>query len=176
VKLANFLLFQAVWFVAVGGAARGVLWAGPVAALGFLAVHLALVEGRNERWREARYACAVALIGALVDSLLYRFDVTAYPTSRATWTLPFVPPWIASLWLAFALLPRFSLAWLADRPAWASAFGAVGGPLSYWAGTRFGAVAAGESVALTFGALSLEYALVTPLLLRLAPGVGRSRR
>ena len=46
----------------------------------------------------------------------------------------------------------------------------MGGPLSYFAGTRMGAVAIGESSTLTWSALAAEYAVVTPLLLALAPG------
>lgn len=175
-NLVDFALFQLFWFAAVLGAARGSMWLGPLAVALFLAVHLALIGSTLERLRELRFALAAGVAGALVDSLLLRFDVTAYPTSVEAWPLPFVPPWIASLWLGFALLPRFSLAWLAGRPVLAAVFGALGGPLSYLGGVRLGAVGVGASAGLTYGVLALEYALVTPLLLWLAPGTrGPSR-
>jgi hypothetical protein len=92
--------------------------------------------------------------------------------------LPIVPPWITALWIGFATLPRFSLAWLRGKPWLAALLGGVAGPLSYLAGVRLGAVAVGAHPLLTFGVLAAEYALVTPLLLLLAPRseAGQDRR
>ncbi|MFT7169041.1 MAG: hypothetical protein ACI80K_002177, partial [Paracoccaceae bacterium] len=59
----------------------------------------------------------------------------------------------------------------AERRLLAVALGAVGGPLSFWSGSRLGAVELPAGW-LTLGALSLEYALVMPVLLRLAYPVG----
>lgn len=168
-NLANFVLFQGFWFVAVAGAADGILWAGPVGVLVFLVVHLAMVQPATERVRELRYLFLAGVVGFALDSGLAAIGATAYPTSAEGWPHPVAPPWIVSLWVAFAMLPRFSLGWLRGRPALAFAFGAIGGPFSYFAGTRFGSVAVGESALLTYGALAVEYALVTPLLLHFAP-------
>jgi hypothetical protein len=175
-SLLNFALFQLVWFAAVKGAASGAMWLGPAAVVGFLALHLALVPAGAERGRELGYVLAVGLVGSLADSILHVLGATAYPTSHEAWPFLVVPPWIVSLWLAFAMLPRFSLAWLAGRPALGFLLGALGGPLSYLAGTRLGAVGVGESALLTWGALAVEYALVTPLLLHFAPGARDPRR
>ncbi len=166
-NLANFLAFQGAWFAAVEGAARGWTWLGPVAVAAIVALHLALVPAA-ERRRELVYVLGVGLAGGLLDSVLKALGATAYPTSDPVpaWL---VPAWIASLWAAFATLPRFSLGWLRGRPVLAAVLGAAGGPLSYYGGTRLGAVAAGEPALLTWGGLALEYALVTPLLLHLAP-------
>jgi len=168
-NLANFALFQLAWFVAVGGAARGELWAGPFAVGVFLLIHLGMLPSQRSRGAELVYVLAVGAIGALADTALHAIGATAYPTSVEGWGHALVPPWIISLWVAFALLPRFSLGWLAGKPGLAFLLGAIGGPLSYLGGTRMGAVAAGENELLTWGALSLEYALITPLLLRFAP-------
>lgn len=164
-NLANFLLFQLAWFAAVEGAARGSLWGGPLAVAVIVIVHLALV---TEKGRELRYLLVVGLLGTAVDSGLFALDITAYPGTASTWSGPFVPPWIVSLWVAFATLPRFSMAWLVARPALAALLGAVGGPLSFYAGVRIGAVAPGGSPLLTAGVLALEYAVATPLLLALS--------
>lgn len=168
----NFVLFQLFWFVAVGGAARGWLWAGPAAVVVFLVVHLAMIRAASERRRELVYALLAGAVGTLLDTGLRAVGALTYPSSEA-WGLVLVPPFITSLWVAFALLPRFSLAWLAGRPLLTLVLGAVGGPLSFYAGTRLGAVGAGSSPTLTWGLLALEYALVTPLLLRFAPGPRR---
>ena len=46
-KVINVALFQAAWFAAVLGTARGMLWLGPVAMIPTLAIHLVLQENRR---------------------------------------------------------------------------------------------------------------------------------
>ncbi|MDF1799620.1 MAG: DUF2878 domain-containing protein [Planctomycetota bacterium] len=176
-KLINFVLFQVVWFAAVEGAAECLLLLGPAVAIAFACIHLRLVD-RHERAREFGFLTGVTLLGALLDAGLAAIGATVYPTSGpgspGSWpaVLSWLPPaWILSLWLAFACLPRFSLAWLRGRYALAAVLGALGGPLSYLGGVRLGAVALGESPALTLVALGVEYALAMPLILHRAPGL-----
>ncbi len=165
-NLANFLLFQGAWFVAIEGAARGAIWPGPAAMAVVVAVHLALSP---DRARELRFLLLAGVVGTVADTALATLGATAYPSSQAAWPHALVPPWITALWIGFATLPRFSLAWLAHRPWLAAILGGVGGPLSYLAGVRLGAVAVSPEPLLTWVALAGEYALATPLLLRLAP-------
>lgn len=152
-SLVQFVAFQALWFAAVLGAARGQAWLGLLALVPYLALHrLALgVDARG-----LLRAILLGLAGAALDGLLAALGLLAYPGTDGAWALP-VPPWIVSLWIAFALLPSASLAWLAPRPGLALLLGALGGPLS----------ALGRGLAL--GVLALEYALATPLLLKFAP-------
>jgi hypothetical protein len=169
-NLLNFALFQAAWFVAVSGVARG---AGavvtPLATVGALVVlHLAFVVRPGARRRELRLLACVGLAGTVADSLLLAAGATAYPNVPEGWPGALVPPLISGMWIAFATLLRHSLGWLAGRPLLATVLGAVGGPLSYLAGTRLGAVAVGDQPALTWGLLGAEYAIATPLLPALA--------
>lgn len=172
-NLLSFLSFQGAWFVAVEGAARGSMWAGPAAAAVVAAVHVA----RSARpAREIAFLLGVGLAGTLADTALHALEVTGYPTSREGWPFLFVPPWITALWLAFATQTGTSLAWLAPRPWLAALLGAVGGPLSYLAGVRIGAVATGEPAWATWVGLAVEYAVATPLLLRAGAWVYTSSR
>jgi hypothetical protein len=158
-SLLNAAVFNAVWLAAVGGAARGWIWSGPAAAALAVVLQLALVPGRR---RELGYILHVGLVGSVADTGLHALGVTSYPTSSAAWPYLIVPPWIAALWVTFATLPRFSLAWLRRRPVVAVVFGAVGGSLSYWTGMRLGAVAASDPL-WSFGVLAVEYAISMPL-------------
>ena len=167
-NLANFALFQLAWFAVVSTAAEGRMWIGPAVVAVTLAVHFRWVARPGERADEAIYVIAVGLAGLAADTGLGLLGATAYPTSAEAWPWVAVPPWIVSLWVLFATLPRHSMAWLHGRPLLGAAFGALGGPLSYLAGTRFGAVAVGDSSLLTWGALALEYAVAMPLLLAFA--------
>ncbi len=175
-NILNFALFQLFWFAAVCGAGAGELWFGPLAVALFLVLHLVMVPAAAERRRELGYVLAVGLAGSFIDSSLHAIGATAYPTSHEAWPFVVVPPWIVSLWLGFAMLPRFSLGWLAGRPVLAALFGVIGGPLSYFAGSRFGAVAVAEEPLLTWGALAVEYAILMPIMLRLAPGAAARRK
>ena len=166
--LANFALFQVGWFAAVLTASEGHMWLGPLSILAIVALHLAVLVRPEQRGYELRYILAVGVIGALADSGLKLLGLTMYPSSEAVWTIPTAPPWIVSLWVLFATLPHHSLSWLQGRWRLAAILGAIGGPLSYSAGLGFGVVGLGEQPIWTLGALALEYALVTPLLLRFA--------
>lgn len=165
-NLLNFLLFQIGWFAAVGGAARGSMWMGPVVMGAVVVIHLSMVK---DRVRELCYLLAVGLAGTLIDSALAGLGVTCYPTSGEAWPYAIVPPWITVLWIGFATLPRLSLAWLAPWPRWAVLLGAIGGPLSYLGGVRIGAVGVGPEPLFTWVGISLQYAVATPLLLLHAP-------
>jgi len=165
-NLLHFLSFQGVWFAAVLGAAHGLGWPGPVALLLHVVLHLSAVPGA-QRVREVRALAWAGLAGLVMDSGLMHLGATVYPTNTIHFGL--CPPWIVALWVGFASLPRYSLAWLRGRTGLAVLLGAVGGPLSYWGGTRTGAVALSDPWWISVAALSVQYAVVTPLLLRWMP-------
>lgn len=165
-NLVQFAAFQGVWFAAVLGAARGEMLWGPLAAAAFFVLHLSWVE--RGRAREAAYVLGWGLAGTALDSGLHRLGVTAFPTSE--WEPAWMaPPWIAALWFAFAMLPRFSLAWLKSRTGWAVLLGAVGGPLSFYGGARLGATEFHADPIWTWVVLGAEYAVLVPLMLAFAP-------
>lgn len=159
----QFAAFQAFWFAAVLGAGAGHVWLGVLALVPYLAWMLARERGRAalaSRWIVA------GLLGSLADGGLAAAGLIRYPTVGPGWPAWLVAPFIVALWIAFATLPHVSLAWLARRPVLAALLGAVGGPLSFAAGARAGAVDPGASAPATYAVLALEYALATPLLLR----------
>jgi hypothetical protein len=174
-SLASFLLFNGAWFLVVAAAARGDVWLGVWLYAAVIAVHLALLVPRGERSRELVYVLAVGAVGLVLDTGLHAVGATNYPASSAAWPYLVVPPWIVSLWAGFATIVRHSLAWLRGRHVLAALLGAVGGPLSYFGGSRLGAVAHADSELFTYGLLALEYAVVTPLLVAFAPQPGRAR-
>jgi hypothetical protein len=169
----QFVAFQAVWFAAVLGAARGHAWLGPLALVPYLGWMLAREPRRGalaSRW------LAAGAVGSALDCAFAALGLLRYPSAPPDWPAWLVPPFIVSLWIAFATLPHVSLAWLAPRPTLAAVLGALGGPLSFAAGVRAGAVDHGESAWVTSAVLALEYALATPLLLHwLAPRLASPR-
>lgn len=163
-NLVNFVLFQALWFAAVAGGARGEVWWGPAALVPCLVGFLWTAPDVR---RSLVFVLTVGLVGTLLDTVLLRLGLLGYESGVDTFGLGLVPPWIVSLWVGFATLPGRSMGWLASRPGAAAVFGLVGGPLSFMAGERMGATAwAGDPWAGAV-ALGIEYALLMPLLLRL---------
>lgn len=133
--LINFALFQIGWFACVLGGAWGWPWVG-VAFVGLATLwHLRIVP--NPGGEAVLLAVAVA-IGALVDSLLPAAGWVVYPSGQLH--LLMAPVWIIALWVLFAGTLNMSMKWLRDRYFLALLFGAVGSPMSYYAGSRLGAV------------------------------------
>lgn len=170
-KLTNFALFQGIYFACVLGAAEGRPWMGVVVALALLPCNLWFFP--REKWpSEIRLWVVAGLIGLVADSLLYGSGVLGFPAK----TLPsggsglwafIAPPWIVALWITVGSALNGSLVWLHGRWKLAALLGAVGGPFSFWSGARLGATE------FPFGnwsllALSIEYAVLFPILIGLA--------
>lgn len=169
-KVINVVLFQAAWFAAVLGAARGLLWLGPLSMIPVLAVHLTLQENRRG---EAKLLLAAGLLGFLFDTAFVAGGV--FTPLQHLFPRPFSPPWMICLWLNFAATLNVSLAWLRGRYLLAVLFGAVGGPLAYYSGARLGAT---EALPTTTGMLLLAigWGIMTPLLVWLARALSVTKK
>ena len=160
--LLNFVAFQLGWFACVVGAARGWPLTGTAIAAVIVAWHIVRAARPAQELKLALFAL---LIGVLWESSLIALGLIDF--TSGTLLAGLAPPWILALWALFATTLNLSLGWLKQRWLLAALLGAVAGPLSYWAGVRFGAV---QFVAPwpSLTALSLGWALMTPLLVRLA--------
>lgn len=162
----NFLAFQVGWFACVLGAANGVAWIGVLAVLAAAALHLARARRPGA---ELRLLLTATTLGLVLDSLLLATGWVAYPGSFAggQWLPALAPYWLVAMWALFATTLNVSMGWLRGRPLLAALFGAVGGPLSYWAGARLGAMELLQPT-LALAALAVIWGLAMPLLMRLA--------
>lgn len=162
-RLLNFVCFQVGWFACALGAARGCPLSGPLVVGVLLILQLPLVPAPG---KQARFVLAATLLGWLVDSGLARADVFTFPVGSGF--LGFCPLWMAALWANFAGTLHLCLDWLRGRYWLASALGACGGPLAYYAGQRMGAMQFGVDTASSLLVIAVEWALVTPALVRLS--------
>ena len=160
--LANFLVFQAAWFTTVLGAANGAPWLGPIAVLAAVALHLRFTRRPGV---EARLLALAMVVGLVVDSLLLATGWIAYP--NGAWLPGFAPYWIILMWALFATTLNVSMRWLKGRYLLAAVFGVVGGPLSYYAGARLGAMSLLQ-VAPALVALAVAWGVAMPLLTALS--------
>jgi len=160
--LLNFAAFQAGWFACVLGAAKGLPWLGPVVVAAVVALHLATVR---RPLPELYLVLAAMAIGLVVDSLLLATGWLRYPSGL--WLSGLAPYWIVAMWALFATTLNVSMGWMRGRPVLTVLMGAVGGPLSYLAGEKLGAIELVQPLP-ALAALALAWALAMPLLMRLA--------
>lgn len=127
-RIANAVLFQLGWFACVlGGNVLGL-----VVTLAIVALHLTLIGS----WRtEGKLIIVVFALGSALDSALLKLGVFDFGDASVL-----IPLWLALLWPLLATTLDHCLAWSA-RPWWlASVLGAMGGPVSYFAGSKMAAV------------------------------------
>lgn len=163
-SLLNFVGFQIVWVLAVGGAARGLWWPGLAGLAVYAAVQLAVSKFPAADLALMLSAC---IIGCLADTVLIQLGFLQYanPVPSAA----YAPAWIAGLWMAFSLTINHSMSWLKGRWILAVLFGVIGGPLVFWLAEKYwSAVTIPEPKWQGLAALGVEWALMTPLLLLIA--------
>jgi hypothetical protein len=159
---ANLLLFQAGWFACVLGAARGFPWQGALVAL-LIAAFIAI---RSPHPLDELVLIAVAaLVGFAFDSALALAGWVDFEGAMPTQLV--APVWMVALWALFATTLNVSLRWLREWPALGVLFGAIGGPVAYYAGERLGALQFADPLP-GLVAVAAGWALATPLLVGLA--------
>ncbi|SDX26612.1 Protein of unknown function [Pseudomonas syringae] len=160
-SVANALLFQIGWFACVlGGNSYWLLIAVAVLAIHFVWISSWAAEGR--------LVITATLVGVLLDSVLMTLGVFDFGISGYV-----LPLWLALLWAVMATTLNHCLAWTA-RPLWrAAVLGAIGGPMSYYAGSQLAQVHLPLGVWPSMLLLGLVWAGVFPLLQWLA---GRTTR
>ncbi len=158
----NIAAFQIGWFACVVGGARGMPWVGTAIAIALVTIHLYLAP--QPRHQALLILCA-AVLGFVADTLLIRggwLEFTSGMLVPGT-----APHWIVALWMIFATTLNVSLNWLKNRWLLAVGFGAIGGPLAYYAGAKLGAVTLLNPVT-ALVAVGVAWALAMPVLLRVA--------
>lgn len=151
INLLNFIWFQAIWILTIVFQYQ-FLWL----ALVLFIIHFFV---SSQPRLDGITAASVACIGVIVDGGLAWIEVFIFPESYIS--LP-VPLWLVVLWGAFALALRYSLHYLHSSVPLCVIFGAVFGPLSYYAGARLGAVQFGPSVWQSLLVLAAIWGILLP--------------
>ncbi len=131
-------------------------------ALIIVTMHLISVSRPSS---ELRLILVAVAMGLVLDSLLVASGWLDYPNGQIVAGL--APYWILAMWALFATTLNVTMRWMRNRYWLAAAFGLVGGPLSYLAGQRLGAVQMVDGPA-AVGALALGWMVAMPLLVMAA--------
>jgi len=160
--LVNLAIFQVCWLACVLTGAASLPLIGIAVVAAAVAYHL---RQAARPWSEAALLTVAGLIGAAWDGQLAGYGWLVYPSGEfASWI---APSWIIAMWIAFATTLNVSLQWLRGRPGLALVFGAIGGPLAFYAGERLGAVEFTDPL-IALSAQSAGWALITPVLVSIA--------
>ena len=111
--------------------------------------------------RELRTLLPLVAVGVGVDAALSALGVFDFKGVL-------LPLWLVVLWFAFATTITRAFAVFAKRPALAALIGGVGVPFNYGVGAKLGAVVLPLEPWLTAGVLVVVWAVLFPLLFRLA--------
>lgn len=157
-KLINFILFQLVWVGYVIGAAKDFIWLGMV----FLAALLLWQLWPSRRAEnDVKLMIASAIVGFIISSVWAFSGLISF---KYHWPVEFLSPWwIIALWISFGATLNHSLEWLHQNKIIGACCGAIGGPMSYAAAARIGAVEI-QSPWLTYGLMSVVWFLAVLLL------------
>lgn len=131
----NIVAYQSAWFACVIGAANDAAWIGTALSL---TIVLAYLIATTDVRAEIELLAVAMILGLLVDSALASSGQIGFAAGGPSdgWA----PHWMLALWAVFATTLNRSLRWMIGRPIVAAAFGALGGPLAYFSGTRLGAL------------------------------------
>lgn len=160
----NIVVFNLAWLVCVGSAAAGVPIVGALVVSIAVALHLSMADNVRS---EMLLLGVAALIGFAWESLLVSANVLDYGTTLAA------PYWIVAMWILFATTINVSMRWLGRNWALAAVAGALGGPLSFIAGQRLGAVEFTDPV-ITPIVLGAGWAILMPALIHIARSFERT--
>ncbi len=159
----NLIVLYVAWFAAVLSAAAGRPWPAAAASVVAVTINLAMSPRRSA---DLKLVLAAVPIGLAVDGIMIASGLASY---AATGPVPGWPPaWLVLMWMAFATMLNAGLAWLKHRLVLAALLGLFGGPLSYFAGARLGAMQFSDPVWHGLGTLGVLWAIAFPSLLYLA--------
>ena len=158
----NLSLFKVAWLITVLAAAASMPIAGPIAVAVAVAVHLARASQARS---ETLLLGAAGIIGLLWESALVAFGVLEYKSGLL---LPgFAPYWIVAMWVLFATTLNVGMRWLKKSILVAAVAGAIGGPMSFLAGQKAGAVSFADPT-MSLLVIGAGWALLLPILVQLA--------
>lgn len=158
-KITNLVLFKVGWIscVLLGASQYHLLGTGVVVVACAVAVFTA-----KQPMAVVKLIGAACLIGIVWETVLIANNLLEYRYGQIL--APLAPHWIVAMWALFASTIDSSMAWLKKNLLLASVFGAIGGPMAFFAGQRLGAVVIPNDLQ-TGLVLAVGWAILTPSLL-----------
>lgn len=160
-SLANFILFQIGWCVAV-------FYPGSLAALVSLAVvalHLLMISAFP--LRELRFIIMVTVLGSVLDVIHRTTGVLNFPGYEGAYSEGMIPVWLVMLWAVFATAVNHCLYWMRSYRVVLFGLPPFAGALAYYSAERFGAIEIGHGL-LGVLAIAIGWGLIYPVVVRIS--------
>ncbi len=151
----NLSLFKISWLAVVFAAAASLAEIGTAVIALAVIVHLTRAARPT---RELGLLLIAAVVGGLWETLLIQQSILQYPGFGSAELAPY---WIVAMWILFATTLNLGMRWLRKNYLVASLFGAIGGPLSFAAGEKAGAVVIADGGLWPIG---IGWAILLPLM------------
>jgi len=157
--IVNAILFQITWFACVIGSTYNLILPG---ALACMALFIWQWSPKRRHPTDGLLVITSIILGLSVDSLWLQLELFSFTYQ---WPIEGVAPaWIIILWIGFALTINHSLGWLKMHPLLPALMGLIGGPLSYLAGAKLGAMNYQADHLLICASLGIVWAIALTLL------------
>ena len=160
--LVNVVAFKVGWASSVFGAANNLPSLGPLVVLVAILLHLYYAHNPS---REFLLIVIAGAIGAVYESLLLSAGWLSYSTGVIIAGI--APYWMIGMWMLFATTLNMAMRWFHSNLWLAALLGGVLGPVSYYIGSRIGAVTFVDYPKALL-ALAVGWATLMPVLLLLA--------
>ncbi len=131
----NAILFQVLWFAAVIGSAKLLMWPSLIACSALAVWQL---NPSRRHTGDLKLIGVAIILGLISDTLVLQLNLFQF-----IYPFPFVgvtPLWILLMWIGLAMTINHSLKFISRHPLLPPLLGAIFAPLSYLAGLRLGAV------------------------------------
>ena len=156
-KLFNIVGYYLAWVALVSYASTAQYWIGMLCSALFVGLHFFLSSAKRQ---DLILMGRVVCIGLCVDGLLLYTGLFSFVDSAPVLILP---SWLISVWLIFSLTLNYSLSWLQKSKFLAAFLGSVFAPLSYYTGSKLGAVTF-SNPSLTLIILAVIWSVLLPCL------------
>lgn len=161
--VVNAALFQGVWFACVIGSAYQLLWP---AALSCLVLICWQLHPARRHSTDFKLLGTAIVLGLIVDTIWIQAGFIEFTDPR--FIAGVSPMWIVFLWMGFALTINHSLIWLSAHPLLPALMGLIGGPMSYLAGLKLGAVTYLADPMLISACMGVAWAISMSILVKLS--------
>ena len=150
--LGNLLAFQACWWTLILTGPRSA-WLGLLVTGLWALIHLSLT---SQARADLLLMGVLFVAGPWLDVAVAAQGWLEYHGAAPYRGAP--PYWIFGLWLAFAMTVHHAMRGIFQRPLLAALLGAIGGPLAYYGGSRFGAATLPDPATTALLGLGLSWA------------------
>lgn len=159
-KLGQIIIFQLQWWLCVLSARIDSLHYVYVVALVIAGTLFCL---QCQSLQKILLLLVLVLIGVVNDALLIYADVFIFSNCS---DCVFIPCWLMTLWFCFFVW-FLNANWLNQRYLFFGMFAMLGAPLSYYAGSKLGALTFGQSVLQVLLLIAADWFLLSLIFVRL---------